>query len=212
VSFGLTPLCTAFESGWDGIANEGSVTLKNAKKPEKLLRRIIEMCTEPNDIVLDFFVGSGTTCAVAHKLKRRYLGVEQLDYGDHDSLIRLSNVIAGDTTGISKAINWQGGGSFICCELAKHNQRFIDKVSTAKTDADLAVLFECVLSTGFISSKVNPAEIVGAAADFEALSVEDKKRFILELLDKNMLYVNLCDLDDEEYAISDEDKAFTRSF
>ncbi len=71
---------------------------------------------------------------------------------------------------------------------------------------------ECVLATGFISSKVNPVEIADAATDFEALSIEDKKRFILELLDKNMLYVNLCDLDDEEYAISDVDKAFTRSF
>jgi len=83
---------------------------------------------------------------------------------------------------------------------------------SAKTDADLADLLARVLASGFISSKVNPSDIAGAAADFEALSIEDKKRFILELLDKNMLYVNLCDLDDEEYGISDADKAFTRSF
>lgn len=89
---------------------------------------------------------------------------------------------------------------------------YIEEVTAAKTDTDLTALLERILSTSFISSKVNPAEIAGAAADFEALSVEDKKRFILELLDKNMLYVNLCDLDDEEYAIGDADKAFTRSF
>ena len=96
--------------------------------------------------------------------------------------------------------------------MAKFNQHYVDEVAAAKTDVDLTALLERILSTGFISSKVNPAEITGAAADFEALSVEDKKRFILELLDKNMLYVNLCDLDDEEYAIGDADKAFTRSF
>lgn len=197
---------------WDGIANEGGVTLKNAKKPERLLRRIVEMCTELNDIVLDFFAGSGTTCAVAHKLGRRYIGIEQLDYGDNDCVVRLSNVINGDSSGISKAVNWQGGGSFICCELAKLNQSFADSVIEAKNAADLTTSLDRILSTGFISSKVNPAEIAGATANFEALSIEDKKRFILELLDKNMLYVNLCDLDDEEYAIGDADKAFTKSF
>ena len=60
--------------------------------------------------------------------------------------------------------------------------------------------------------KVNPSDIQEAAADFDTLSTDDKKRFIMELLDKNMLYVNLCDLDDTEYAISDADKAFNRSF
>jgi adenine-specific DNA-methyltransferase len=83
---------------------------------------------------------------------------------------------------------------------------------SAESDVDLTALLERVLASGFISSKVNPADIAGAVADFEALSVEDKKWFILELLDKNMLYVNLCDLDDEECGISDVDKAFTRSF
>ncbi|MCI2047981.1 MAG: hypothetical protein LKJ90_09760 [Faecalibacterium sp.] len=102
--------------------------------------------------------------------------------------------------------------SIVYCELSKCNQSYVDEAITAKTDADLTALLERVLSTGFISSKVNPAEISRAAADFEALSCEDKKRFIIELLDKNMLYVNLCDIDDEEYAISEADKAFTRSF
>ena len=197
---------------WDGIANEGNVTLKNAKKPEKLLRRIIEMCSNPDEIILDFFAGSGTTCAVAHKLRRKYIGIEQLDYGDNDMQYRLSTVINGDTTGISSSINWQGGGSFVYCELAKCNQHFVDEVTSAETDADLTDILELVVSTGFISSKLNPANITEAADDFWDLSIQDKKRFILELLDKNMLYVNLCDLDDEDYNISEADKAFTRTF
>ncbi len=94
----------------DGIANEGNVKLKRGKKPERLLKRIIEMSTEKNDIVLDFFSGTGTTCAVAHKLHRQYIGIEQLDYGENDSKVRLQNVINGDRTGISRSVNWLGGG------------------------------------------------------------------------------------------------------
>ena len=182
------------------------------QKPERLIERIIESSCPPNGIVLDFHIGSGTTTAVAHKMGRRYIGVEQMDYIETITVERMKSVIAGEQLGISSNVNWHGGGSFIYCELAKCNQHFVDGVMAATGDTDLTALLERVLATGFISSKVNPAEVAGAAADFEALTIEDKKSFILELLDKNMLYVNLCDLDDEEYAISDADKAFTRSF
>jgi adenine-specific DNA-methyltransferase len=87
---------------WQGISPEGGVTLKSGKKPEKLLERIIYMATEPGDLVLDFFMGTGTTCAVAHKMGRQYIGVEQLDYGENSAVVRLKNVINGDPTGISK--------------------------------------------------------------------------------------------------------------
>lgn len=201
---------------WDDVLpndlhNEGGVELKKGKKPEKLLGRIIELCTNEGDLIMDFFAGSGTTGAVAHKMGRQYILCEQMDYIETTTVQRLRNVITGETRGVSDVTGWRGGGSFIFCELAKLNIRFQDKVVSAKTDAALITLLDRVLSTGFISHKVNPADIT-AAADFEALSIEDKKRFILKLLDKNMLYVNLCDLDDEEYTISDADKAFTRGF
>jgi adenine-specific DNA-methyltransferase len=170
------------------------------------------MATDEGDLVLDFHGGTGTTGAVAHKMGRRYILCEQMTVQLDIILNRIKKVIEGEQGGISKAVNWHGGGSFIYCELAKCNQHFADEVCAAKTDADLIALLERVCETGFISSKVNPAEIAEAATDFEALSVDDKKRFILELLDKNMLYVNLCDIDDEECGISDADKAFTRSF
>jgi adenine-specific DNA-methyltransferase len=159
-------------------------------------------------IILDFFGGSGTTGHAVMEINkqdgghRRFILVEQMDYIARDTLPR--------NVAVMKSIAPEA--SIVYCELAKCNQHFADEVAVAKTDAGLTDLLERVLATGFISSKVNPAEIAGAATDFEALSIEDKKRFILELLDKNMLYVNLCDLDDEEYAISDADKAFTRSF
>ena len=127
-------------------------------------------------------------------------------------LHRLPSVISGDTSGISKAVNWKGGGSFVYCELAKCNQHFVDAVMAATDEAQLKEILERVLNTGYISVKVNPSDIRDAAADFDALSMEDKRKFIIELLDKNMLYVNLCDLDDAEYAISAADKAFNRTF
>jgi len=181
-------------------------------KPESLIERIMHIATKSDDLILDCFLGSGTTMAVAHKMKRRYIGAEQMDYIDDLVIRRLQKVIAGEQGGVSESNSWQGGGSFVYCELAKCNHHFVDEVRAAKSDADLTALLERVMKSGFISSKVNPAEIAGGASDFKGLSIEDKKIFILELLDKNMLYVNLCDLDDEEYAISDADKAFTRSF
>lgn len=197
---------------WDGIANEGEVVLKNAKKPEKLLRRIIEMSTEEGDIVLDYHLGSGTTCAVAHKLKRQYIGVEQLDYGNNDSLARLQNVIKGDQTGISKFVNWQGGGDFVYCELKELNQQYVDKVQDAKNEEALLAVWKEIANTGFISHYVRPSDIDTSVKEFKELSFENKKRLFLELIDKNMLYVNLCDIDDEKFAVSDDDKAFNRSF
>ncbi len=197
---------------WAGIANEGGVKLKNGKKPEKLIKQIFELSTEPGDLVLDFHLGSGTTCAVAHKMGLHYLGCEQLDYGDNDVVVRLNNVIAGDSTGISSAVNWSGGGSFVYCELANLNQSFVDRIQGAKDDATLAAIYEDIIKTGFISYKVNPKDIDTASEDFTALSLDDKKRLLMELLDKNQLYINYCDMEDETFAVSEEDKAFTKSF
>lgn len=100
-------------------ANEGGTRFPNGKKNEKLLRRIIEMSTNKNDWVLDFFLGSGSTAATAHKLERQYIGIELQNYGENDSIIRLQNVIAGEQSGISKSINWNGGGAFWTAEFAE---------------------------------------------------------------------------------------------
>ncbi len=197
---------------WAGIANEGGVKLKNGKKPEKLIKQIFEIATEAGDIVLDYHLGCGTTCAVAHKMGLQYIGCEQLDYGQNDSVARLNNVISGDSTGISAAVNWQGGGSFVYCELAKLNQKYVDDIQAASTDAEIVAIWQDMLKTGFISCKVNPKDIDLGDADFTELSLSDKKRFLMEMLDKNQLYVNYCDIEDETFAISEEDKAFTKSF
>ena len=197
---------------WAGIAREGGVKLKNGKKPERLIKQIFDISTNPGDIVLDYHLGSGTTCAVAHKMGLKYIGCEQLDYGENDVVIRLKNVISGDSTGVSKAVNWSGGGSFVYCELAKLNQAIIEEIEAATDDTALFEIRDKLMKSGFISYKVNPADIDAAANDYAALSMDDKKRFLMDLLDKNLLYVNYCDIDDAEFGVSEQDKTFTRSF
>lgn len=195
----------------DQIALFGESVFTNPK-PENLIKRAIELATDENDYVLDFFMGSATTQAVALKMNRHFIGLEQLDYIDRVSVERLKKVIAGEQTGISKDVNWKGGGSFVYCELAKANQNFVDEIQTATTVDAIKDIYNRIIETGFISSKVNPKDIDDNADDFYSLSIDDQKRFLMELLDKNLLYVNYCDIDDEEYGISAEDKAFTRSF
>lgn len=194
------------------LGNEGGVDLPNGKKPEKLIKRLFDLFVDRGDIVMDYHLGTGTTCAVAHKMGLKYIGLEQLDYGDDDCTVRLTNVINGEQGGISKDTSWQGGGSFVYCELAKLNQNFVDSIEKAETDETLDALLGEILKSGFISSYVDPKEIDPAADDFKSLSIDDKKRLLMALLDKNMLYVNYCDMNDETFAISEEDKAFTNSF
>jgi adenine-specific DNA-methyltransferase len=81
-------------------------------KPEKLLQNVIQISTNPGDLVLDSFLGSGTTAAVAHKMGRRWIGIEMGEHAVTHCLPRLEKVIDGEQGGISKAINWQGGGGF----------------------------------------------------------------------------------------------------
>ena len=88
------------------------------QKSEALLKRIIEASSDPGDIVLDFFAGSGSTCAAAHKLGRRWIGVEQMDYAGSIARERMKRVVAGDGVGISRRVGWRGGGDFVFCQLA----------------------------------------------------------------------------------------------
>jgi adenine-specific DNA-methyltransferase len=95
------------------LANEGGVSFKRGKKPEQLIKRILELTTRPGDLVLDCFGGSGTTFAVAQKMNRRWIGVEIGKHADTHIIPRLRDVLTGkDQSGISKSVSWHGGGSF----------------------------------------------------------------------------------------------------
>ena len=117
---GLTPetLWPAGEVGTNDEAKKQLLTLFPDKgvfdtpKPEGLIRRVLEIATEPGDLVLDAFLGSGTTTAVAHKLNRRYIGIEHGEHAVTYCAARLRLVVDGDATGISNEVRWRGGGGF----------------------------------------------------------------------------------------------------
>lgn len=199
------------DTPYEGIAKEGGVTLKGGKKPEKLLRRIIELATNKGDLVLDYHLGSGTTSAVAHKLERRYIGLEQLDYGENDSVARLSRVINGDKTGISKAVNWSGGGSFIYAELMDKNTGFLKEVMAAENMHELKAIFERMSQSPDIDFRVDLEEVKATLWEH---SLEEQKKTLIKILDKNQLYFNYSEIDDEyvRELVSDSDYAFNQSF
>jgi len=192
--------------------SEGGVELRSGKKPELWIKTLMDIGSKTEDIVLDFFMGTGTTCAVAHKMGRQYIGVEQLDYGENSAVVRLKNVINGDQTGISKEVGWKGGGDFVYMELAKWNENFVEKIQKAKTKEEFKQLWKTMKEKAFLSYKVDIKTIDENAKDFEDLSIENQKRFLLECLDKNHLYVNYSEIDDEEYDISKEDKKVNKEF
>lgn len=104
---------------WEGIAGEGQVTFKRSKKPERLIKRCLEIVTNEGDYVLDSFLGSGTTAAVAHKMKRKWIGIEMGEHCYSHCRERLNNVVDGEQSGISKVMKWQGGGGYKFYELAE---------------------------------------------------------------------------------------------
>lgn len=105
--------------GWEGIAKEGGVKFKKGKKPEKLIKRCLELASDPGDIILDSFAGSGTTPAVAHKMMRKWIAIELGDHCKTHVLPRVRDVVDGqDQSGISKIVDWKGGGGFRYYRLA----------------------------------------------------------------------------------------------
>jgi len=200
-------------------------------KPERLLRRIIHIGSKERDIILDFFAGSGTTSAVALKMKRQWVTIEQMDYIEKITLKRLKKVIGKkvkkenkmtekleyDTGGISKSVNWQGGGDFIYCELMKYNEAFMDKIQSTKTSDELLEIWKDIAENSFLNWYVNPEMPKEAVDNFMEIGkfengLEKQKKLLAELLNKNQSYVNLSEIDDEDFKVSEDDKKLNQSF
>ena len=165
---------------WDDIdfnnsQNEGDVSFPNGKKPEMLLARILSMFSNQNDIVLDYFVGSGTTAAVAHKMQRQYIGVEQLDYIEDLPFERLKKVISGEQSGVSVKLNWQGGGSFTYLELKKYNQNFIDQIEKAKDSKAILKIWEQMKAKSFLNYNVDIQKQDEHIEEFKQLELKQQK-------------------------------------
>lgn len=179
-------------------------------KPENLLKTILNIASEEGDIVLDFFMGSGTTAAVAHKMNRQYIGVEQMDYIETISVERMKKVISGDQGGISKEVKWDGGGSFIYAEVMNDAQNFKKAILESKSTNELLELFEVAKKSSFLSYRINPKKM--KKSEFKKLSLSEQKQILLEIIDNNNLYVNYSDIDDIDYDISENDKLLNSIF
>lgn len=183
-------------------------------KPERLLKKILAITTDESDLVLDFFMGSATTQAVAMKMNRRFIGIEQMDYINEVSVSRLQKVIAGEQGGISKDVNWLGGGSFVYTELMPKNMGYLQDIIHAKTLDNLKVVYNRMLEG---TDTMEPADI-SFRADLDKIDwlegFNENKRLLIKLLDKNGLYYNYSEIDDVNVRelISDNDYLFNKQF
>lgn len=227
IPYGKMYLKDAIENGqitsdfWDGSYGTNQRSADEIKelfgdrvftfaKPEKLIQNLISISSSKGDIVLDYHLGSGTTAAVAHKMNRQYIGIEQMDYIETVSVERLKKVIAGEQGGVSKDVNWSGGGSFVYAELKNDAQDFKNAISEATTTEELLELFEMAKKSSFLSYRIDPKKL--KQTDFELLSLAEQKQILSEIIDNNNLYVNYSDIDDSDYGISAEDKKLNHDF
>jgi adenine-specific DNA-methyltransferase len=184
-------------------------------KLESMIQRIIEISTQPSDIVLDYHLGSGTTAAVAHKMGRQYIGIEQMDYVETIAVERLKKVIAGEQGGISKAVNWQGGGDFIYFELAKWNEVAKERILAAESIEQLIEFFDEMYERYFLNYNLKIQEFrdkIIQEESFQNLPLAEQKQIFIAMLDNNQMYVNKSEMSDAKFGISEEEQALTEEF
>ena len=178
----------------------------NYPKPVELIKIFVEQ-TRKEDIVLDFFSGSGTTAQAVLELNkedggnRQFILCEQLDYVDTITIPR-----------VEKVIRKIGGGDFVYCELMKLNEDYIEQIQGAKDSKALLSIWEEMKINGFLSYRLDPKLFDENIEEFKELPIAEQKRLLLETLDKNYLYVNYSEIDDEMYKVKDEDKKLNKKF
>lgn len=200
------------QTGTNVLKNLGFENLFSYPKSPFMIKDVIEICTNKGDLVLDFFAGSGTTAAVAHKMGRKFITTEQMDYIEDVTKERLKKVLQGEQGGISKEVNWKGGGSFTYLELMPFNQTYIDKIQAAKTKDELISIWK-EMKEGASLSYLFDSDVFDERLDaFKTASLEDMKKYLVEVLDKNQLYVNYSEIEDKDYQVSQEDIALNHQF
>jgi len=174
-----------YDIPWEGIQGEGQVKFKKSKKPEKLIKRILELSTEKGDLVLDSFLGSGTTSAVAHKMNRRWIGIEIGKHAEELCIPRIRSVIKGqDHSGISNVLNWKGGGGFRYYELG--DTLIKDNDLNWKLNKKGKLIAEAIfLNTNFKYQKqIQEGVFFG----------KKRKKYALCIIDKNLKVLNKKEL------------------
>ena len=172
-----------------------------------LMKDILKILTNKDSIVIDYHAGSGTTAHAVLELNkedeggRRFILCEQMEYVETVTKERIRKVIENNS-----------GDEFVYMELAKWNEEWIEKIERAKTGKELAKLWDEMKEIAFLSYKVDPKSIDANVKDFAGLSLADQKKFLIECLDKNQLYVNLSEIEDKEYGVSKEDIKLNKDF
>ncbi|GAA8381493.1 site-specific DNA-methyltransferase [Helicobacter pylori] len=179
-------------------------------KPEALIMDILNFSTQENDLVLDFFAGSGTTCAVAHKMKRRYIGIEQMDYIETITKERLKKVIEGEQGGISKKCDFKGGGSFVYAELKEVNSGIKKQILNAKSADECLKIFND-LNARVLKRADNKMDEIHSE-EFHNLDLNEQKRICCASLDSNEDYLNLGDIDEDAWEIDEITKKYNEIF
>ena len=193
----------------------GEKGIFNNPKPEELMSFVLGIGSDEHDIILDYHLGSGTTAAVAHKMNRQYIGVEQMDYIKTISCERLKKVIEGEQGGISKSVEWQGGGSFVYMELAEKNEKAMQLISACKNYDELVSIFNTLSTKYFLHYNVRINDFINKTCkeeQFKNLSLEKQKEIFCRMLDLNQLYVNCDDRNDKDSGLSENDIKATENF
>ena len=173
------------------------------------VKDVIDIFTEEggDDIILDFFAGSGTSAHAVLELNRedggnrQFILCEQMDYVEDVTSERVKRVIENTNH-----------GAFVYCELLQWNERYVQRIRAAMSTGELWNVWEEMQAHAFLSYRVDIDAINSHAGEFAALTLDGQRRFLLETLDRNALYVNLSEMDDETYGVSDEDKRLNRLF
>ena len=215
---GTRPKSVWTDSKYDA-SSHGTKLLKNLFEGQKVfsypksiyaVKDVIEILSERggDDIILDFFAGSGTTAHAVLELNekdrgsRRFILVEQMNYVESVTVPR-----------VEKVIEKQDGGDFIYCELMEYNQAYMDKIQAAQSSEELVALRQDIAENSFLNWHVNPEIPEEAVKDFIAIDdIEKQKQLLAELLDKNQLYINLSEIEDADFAVSEEDKELNKAF
>lgn len=197
----------------DSTNEEGTKQLKDIfgsqifsyPKPESMIEKIIEAFSSKKDIVLDYHLGSGTTCAVANRMDRQYIGIEQMDYIKTITVPRIKEVLKRN----------KSDDSFIYCELAKWNEKAKEEIQNAKDLPALVKLFDTLYERYFLNYNVKIKDFkenIIKEDNFKKLTLAQQKKMFLTMLDLNQMYVLESEMVDKKYGIGSEDQKLTKAF
>lgn len=195
------------QTGTNEIKNLlGEKTFSYPKSPYVIID-VLKIASKKKSVVLDFFGGSGTTAHAVLELnkldggRRKFIICEQMDYVETVTRERIWNVIKNNQK-----------DSFVYCELAMANQRFVEAITACATKEGLLAIWQQMQESGFLSWKVEPKQIDENANELMELSIADMQKFLIECLDKNMLYIPYSEIDNQEFGVSDADKKVNKAW